>query len=359
MIVILIAIIGIIVYFWRFKDSIGKSNIGYLATIGLIFTASLDLGIIMLPPITDMSVLGEEYGVNHHAFEISLWAGVIWLFYLAGIFYYKYIEDKYHFLEFKLSKILFCIATFLTYAFSIQLFKDTLPSYTDIRTEIFIVASLVVAIIMYSLPKFKLVLSKLLIPAILFLPLWAVISGATFDTDVLSTLPKAQIEVWNHMENPDVDFFVWWWIIWSLPTARYLYNSCQKTSVSKLGIMVIIVPLLLVIPWISVDMSLDFIKMNQGLFWYMIILAVLFLSSSIVAMMYSTNEVFELLSVKSNRVKSYLSCVALIGVTAFIYLVHLPLGFIASIYGISILTGIILYGIKRYRIRNNKSGESI
>lgn len=353
MVILLICFIGVIIYSWRFNDNIGSTNVGYLASIGLIFTASLDLGIIMLPPITDNSGLAKELGITyHHALEMSLWAGLIWMLYLVGIFYFRYIESRYHFLEYKSSKILFSAATFFTYAFSIQLFKDTLPQYTEVNPYIYVGISLLVAIWMYMYPKQKLVLTKWMIPAILFLPALALIYGADYDYKAVLSLPEAQVKVWTRLDNPDVKFFALWWGCWALCTARYLYSSVTKTKVSKLGVMVVLVPLALVVPWISVDMTLDQINSHPLLNKYVIWLAILFLSSSIVAMMYTTNEVFEL-SDRTKSYSSYLSIMVLIAVTVSIYLIHISLYFILSLYGLSILFGFLNYSRAYYL--NNKS----
>lgn len=349
MAIVILAIIalGFILYFVKFNSEIGKTSIGIFASIALIFTSSLDLGIIMLPPVMDLSPVAEVLGIaNSTAVEISLWVGLIWLVYLAAVMYFRWVEPKYKFLDNSMSNFFYTFAVFFTYAFSVQLFIDTLPNFTLQNPYLWTGIALIIAFIMTKWEGFRSACSKLMVVGILCLPVFALVVGGTYDPTVVLDLPKAQIMTFTQWNHPDVSFFILWWGAWMLPQGKYINESITKTKIKYLGLWIVLAPLIFVVPWLSIDISIAQIVSNPYMFYYFLILATLYLATSIVSMVFNTGEYFERHTSTKNH-KSLISIGLVALVTLVIYLIHIPLEFILSLYGLSLIIGIIYYFIKK------------
>ena len=337
---IAICIVALLCYILLNNKFLGSNkSVGVLTSMALIFTASLDLGLIMLPPITDMTPLGDKLGINPRSLEVSLWTGAVWFMYLISMCYFQFIEKKYNFLSTKISEPIYSLATFLTFAFSIQLFIDTLPAFTDFNPYIIVAITLIEAILLYMYPKVKYICSKAALIMILSLPIIAVIIGADYDTTVIKDLPKAQLIVYQHLEDPDVNWFFLWWVCWMMPIGKYLNDECKPIKMRWMALLIFLVPILLVLPWISIEMSIEFITSHPIFMWYMIFIATIYLSTCIVAMLHNTSSYFD--KFIDPRYSTYLSILMVILVTLVIYLIHIPLWFIVTIYGLAVVVGII------------------
>jgi choline-glycine betaine transporter len=114
---------------WRNVVCTGDTPVGVLTLVALLFTAGLDMGLVMLP-LTEFPVYEADdvYAfTNALAVEFGMWGPLVWLMYFLT--YFVALEPRLKIFEIPAVKWIYNPTVIATCAFTCYLFMINLPSY--------------------------------------------------------------------------------------------------------------------------------------------------------------------------------------------------------------------------------------
>lgn len=128
------AAIALILYRWWDMQCIGVTPVRTLTFIAILFTSGLDVGGLIMFPLTEFGGYGNvsenpEYAfANPLAIEFGFWAFLIWGgFYFLTCFYFAIIEPRVKFFEIPMVKLVNNVVIIGTCAFTAYLLLVNLP----------------------------------------------------------------------------------------------------------------------------------------------------------------------------------------------------------------------------------------
>lgn len=111
----------------------GQTPVGIYTFVALLFTAGLDMGLVMLP-LTEFPAYAADsaYGfTNPLAIEFGMWGPLVWMMYFLSAFYFVVLEPRLRIFEIALVKWVYNLTVIATCAFTCYLFLTALPSYIE------------------------------------------------------------------------------------------------------------------------------------------------------------------------------------------------------------------------------------
>ena len=109
----------------------GEQPVGLFTLIALLFTAGLDMGLVMLPlgefPVYEADAAFDF--TNALAVEFGMWGPLVWLMYFVTTFYFVAIEPRLRLFEIPVIKWVYNLTVIATCSFTCYLFMTNLPTY--------------------------------------------------------------------------------------------------------------------------------------------------------------------------------------------------------------------------------------
>lgn len=109
----------------------GQEPVGLFTLIALLFTAGLDMGLVMLP-LSEFSIYQNDPAfsfTNALAVEFGMWGPLVWLMYFVATFYFLVLEPRLKLFEIPVIRIVYNLTVIATCSFTCYLFMSNLPTY--------------------------------------------------------------------------------------------------------------------------------------------------------------------------------------------------------------------------------------
>ncbi|RNF35591.1 choline transporter [Paracoccus methylarcula] len=294
---------------WPHVRCTGETPVGIFTLIALLFTAGLDMGLVMLP-LNEFPVYEEEaaFGfTNALAVEFGMWGPLVWLMYFVATFYFVAIEPRLKLFEIPAVKWIYNLTVIATCSFTCYLFMQNLPSYAQgmPQWEIWALAIGVIAFSVISSGDMR-VMKWLAITStygfgILAFTALAVISiaysrvglGDFFANigllmDYFAHLPRFAMPIADYHE-----FYLFWWFAWSIMIGQFVARFVGGLPAWQLAVAMVLLPALPLGLWFCV-----LFVYHQGqiaipgwLNWFMIFVGIVFVVNSLDSLirLYSAN----------------------------------------------------------------------
>lgn len=243
---------------WHSTVCTGETPVGVFTLIALLFTAGLDMGLVMFPlnefPVYD----GDEVYAftNALAIEFGMWGPLVWLMYFLTTFYFVALEPRLKVFEIPLVKWVYNLTVIATCAFTCYLFMINLPSYApDLpQWSIWLLACAVIAFAVTSsgdlnIMKWLAILSTYGF-GVLSITCLAVVafaySGVGFSdflnnvvliSDYFLHLDKFTMPISDYHE-----FYLFWWFAWSIMIGQFVARFVSGLKAWKLALAMATLP---------------------------------------------------------------------------------------------------------------------
>lgn len=282
-----------------------SDSVSLIVFFCILFTAGLDIGLIMFPMMEFETYSNQEYyGINPLSLEIGFWGGIVWVFYFLSTFYFVYIEPKIKLFESPGMKLIFSFLLLLTCAFSAKLFVDFFKFYLPpliynqhiglfTHENIILLTTIIITLSAFS--ALKTFFIKALSYISLFLFSLLIIIGLHIATETISywqyisTLASGVIGYIDNISlfikpmNEYHEFYMFWWFSWSLMIGKFISRFIPKGIYPlQLFLFMIIVPTVPLSIWFTICYKLYTNKANidSGYLILMSIVGLLFMINS-------------------------------------------------------------------------------
>lgn len=114
---------------WRNVPCHGPQPVNTFTLVALLFTAGLDMGLVMLP-LTEFPVYAGDTAYNFTnplAVEFGMWGPLVWMMYFLATFYFIVLEPRLKVFEIPAVKWVYNLTIIATCAFTGYLFLINLP----------------------------------------------------------------------------------------------------------------------------------------------------------------------------------------------------------------------------------------
>ena len=243
---------------WPMLRCTGEQPVGMLTLVALLFTAGLDMGLVMLP-LTEFPVYESDaaFGfTNALAIEFGMWGPLVWLMYFVTTFYFVALEPRLRIFAIPAVKWVYNLTVIATCSFTCYLFMVNLPTYAPDLPRWGIWA-LVVAVIAFSvvssgnfaIMKWLAIVSTYGFGMLAFAAL-AVVAfayagigiGAFFANigllmDYFLHLPRFAVPIAAYHE-----FYLFWWFAWSLMIGQFVARYVGGLRTWQLAGAMVILP---------------------------------------------------------------------------------------------------------------------
>lgn len=277
----------------------GPTPVGTFTLVALLFTAGLDMGLVMLP-LTEFPVYQGDavYSFsNPLAVEFGMWGPLVWLMYFVSTFYFVILEPRLRIFQIPAVKWVYNLTVIATCAFTCYLFMVNLPAYApDLpQWSIWALAVLVIMCSVYSsanldFMKWLAILSTWGFGILVFTAL--VVVAYVYSGVGLSGLFANVVRLSDYFANlhrfvtPISDyheFYLFWWFAWSIMIGELVARFVGGMRAWRLAFAMVVLPTIPLALWFSVL----FIYFEQAitvpvwLNWAMIFVGVVFVVNSL------------------------------------------------------------------------------
>lgn len=287
----------------------GEQPVGLFTLIALLFTAGLDMGLVMLP-LSEFPVYeaDEAFGfTNALAVEFGMWGPLVWLMYFVTTFYFVAIEPRLKLFEIPAVKWIYNLTVIATCSFTCYLFMTNLPTYAP-DLPMGVVWALVVVVIATAVissgdmrvMKWLAILSSYGFGMLAFtaLAMIAFFYSRVGMTDFYANIGLL-MDYFVHIRRfatPISDyheFYLFWWFAWSIMIGQFVARFVSGLRVWQLAAAMVILPAIPLGLWFCV-----LFVYHQGhvvipgwLNWFMIFVGVVFVVNSLDSLirLYSAN----------------------------------------------------------------------
>lgn len=287
----------------------GEAPVGLFTLVALLFTAGLDMGLVMLPLSEFPIYEGDSaFGfTNALAAEFGMWGPLVWLMYFVATFYFVAIEPRLKLFEIPVIKWVYNLTVIATCSFTCFLFMSNLPTYAPDLPQA-VVWLLVVGVIAVAVTssgnmnvmKWLAIVSSYGFGMLAFTAL-AMIAFVYSRVDLSDFFANIVLlgDYFVHMPRfatPISDyheFYLFWWFAWSIMIGQFVARFVGGLRVWQLAVAMVILP--------SIPLGLWFCVLfvyHQGhvvipgwLNWFMIFVGIVFVINSLDSLirLYSAN----------------------------------------------------------------------
>lgn len=277
----------------------GATPTGAFTFVALLFTAGMDMGLVMLP-LTEFPTYAAEEPykfTNPLAIEFGFWGPLVWMMYFLSAFYFVALEPKLKVFDNQVVKWVYNLTIIATCAFTLYLFSTALPSYIPGITTgwVWILIVFVLGLSVYSsgnvnFMKWLAVSSTWMFVSLVVV---ALVMGTYILTGAgLSGLAANLGLVADYFANlhrfvtPITDyhsFYLFWWFAWSIMIGQFVASFVGGLKTWKLAIAMIVMPSIPIAAWFSV-LFLFFqnqVTIPVWLNWFMITVGIIFVCNSL------------------------------------------------------------------------------
>ena len=247
-----------VILWWGRVRCVGTMPVTIFVLVALLFTAGLDMGLVMLP-LTEFPIYADDPAYdfsNPLAVEFGMWGPLVWLMYFLSTFYFVKLEPKLQVFEIPLVKWVYNLTVIATAAFTCYLFMSALPSYVpgipDLTRWVLTVAVIGSAVYSSSnvnFMKWLAVTSTWMFVGLTLVMLIAaayVFSGAGLSglfANVLSLLDYFPNIL--HFTTPITEyheFYLFWWFAWSIMIGQFVATFVSGLHAWRLAGAMIFLP---------------------------------------------------------------------------------------------------------------------
>ncbi|QBX34020.1 BCCT family transporter [Paracoccus liaowanqingii] len=287
----------------------GEEPVGLFTLIALLFTAGLDMGLVMLPLAEFPIYEGDPaFGfTNALAVEFGMWGPLVWLMYFVATFYFIVLEPRLLLFQIPAVKWIYNLTIIATCSFTCYLFMSNLPTYAPDLSQGAVWALVVGVIATAVISSGNMVVMKWLAIAssygfgmlaftalamIAFVYSRVDLGDFTRNIGLLSDyflhLPRFAVPIADYHE-----FYLFWWFAWSIMIGQFVARFVGGMQVWQLALAMVALPAILLGLWFSV-----LFVYHQGgvtipgwLNWFMISVGVVFVINSLDSLirLYSAN----------------------------------------------------------------------
>ena len=284
---------------WRAVRCIGQTPVGTFTFVALLFTAGLDMGLVMLP-LTEFPAYASDQAyafTNPLAVEFGMWGPLVWMMYFLSTFYFVIIEPELKVFEIPVVKWVYNLTIIATCAFTLYLFSTALPTYIPgiSHPAVWALIGLVLAVSVYSsgdvnFMKWLAVTSTWMFVILAFVALVAVAyfySGVGVGALLVNLgLMGDYFANLHHFVSPITDyhsFYLFWWFSWSIMIGQFVATFCGGLKTWRLAAAMVILPAIPLGVWFCV-LFLYFqndIVIPTWLNWFMVTVGIIFVVNSL------------------------------------------------------------------------------
>ena len=287
----------------------GEEPVGLFTLIALLFTAGLDMGLVMLP-LTEFPIYEQDaaFGfTNALAVEFGMWGPLVWLMYFVATFYFLAIEPRLKLFEIPVVKWVYNLTVIATCSFTCYLFMSNLPSYAPGLPQwsvwalvLVVIATAVISSGNMAIMKWLAIMSSWGFGMLAFtaLAMIAFVYSRVGLSDFVANLgllggyfahlPRFAVPIGDYHE-----FYLFWWFAWSIMIGQFVARFVGGLQVWQLALAMVALPAVPLGLWFSV-----LFVYHQGgivipvwLNWFMIAVGVIFVVNSLDSLirLYSAN----------------------------------------------------------------------
>ncbi|HMO07539.1 MAG TPA: BCCT family transporter [Paracoccaceae bacterium] len=294
---------------WPTLRCTGENPVGLLTLVALLFTAGLDMGLIMLP-LTEFPVYegDPDFGfTNALAVEFGMWGPLVWLMYFVTTFYFVALEPRLRIFEVAAVKWVYNLTVIATCSFTCYLFMVNLPSYApDLpgwsvwALAVAVIAFSVVSSGNFAIMKWLAIVSTYGFGVLAFTTLAVVAftyAGVGFGgfvgnigllLDYFPNMHRFATPIGDYHE-----FYLFWWFAWSIMIGQFVARFVGGLPVWQLALGMVVLPAIPLGLWFCV---LYLYHQNEivipgWLNWFMIFVGIVFVVNSLDSLirLYSAN----------------------------------------------------------------------
>ncbi len=243
---------------WPRMKCTGPEPVGTLTLIALLFTAGLDMGLVMLP-LTEFPVYADDpaFGfTNPLAVEFGMWGPLVWLMYFVTTFYFVALEPRLRIFEIPVVKWVYSLTVIATCAFTCYLFMQNLPAYAPGLPQwaVWLLAIGVIGFSVISSGNFAIMKWLAIVSTygfgLLALTTLAVVAFAYSGVgmadffanivlllDYFKNLPRFAVPISDYHE-----FYLFWWFAWSLMIGQFVARFVGGLEAWKLAVAMVFLP---------------------------------------------------------------------------------------------------------------------
>lgn len=253
---------------WGRVRCAGPAPVGTFTLVALLFTAGLDVGLVMLP-LTEFPIYAREeiYGfTNPLAVAFAMWGPLVWAMYFVTAFYFVVLEPRLRVFEIPAVKWIYNLTIIATCAFTCYLFLTALPTYAPGLPAwgAWALAMLVVAVAVYSsgdfaFMKWLAILSTWVFGILAFtcLVIVAYVQTGIGLAGLLASLAELRGYALNlhRFVTPLSDhheFYLFWWFSWSLMIGQFVARYVGGLPAWRLAVAMVILPTIPIALWFAV-----------------------------------------------------------------------------------------------------------
>jgi choline-glycine betaine transporter len=294
---------------WGAVPCHGPTPVGTFTLVALLFTAGLDMGLVMLP-LTEFPVYADDaaYGfTNPLAVEFGMWGPLVWMMYFLATFYFVIIEPRLKVFEIPAVKWVYNLTVIATCAFTCYLFLTALPTYAPELPNWarWVLCVVVIGVSVYSsgnlsFMKWLAILSTWGFGMLVFAAL--VIVAYIYTGVGLGGLMANVGKLGGYFANlhrfatPITDyheFYLFWWFSWSIMIGQFVSGFVGGLRAWKLAFAMVVLPTIPLGLWFAV-LFIYFenqIVIPGWLNWAMITVGIIFVINSLDSLirLYSAN----------------------------------------------------------------------
>ncbi len=298
-----------VLFRWGTVPCKGLQPVNTFTLVALLFTAGLDMGLVMLP-LTEFPVYAGDTAyafTNPLAIEFGMWGPLVWMMYFLSTFYFIVLEPRLKVFQIPAVKWVYNLTVIATCAFTCYLFMTALPSYVpDVpRWAIWALVVTVIAVSVYSsgnlnFMKWLAILSTWGFGILVFTAL--VIVAYVYTGTGLTGLAANVVQLLDYFANihrfatPITEyheFYLFWWFAWSIMIGQFVSTFVGGLKAWKLAFAMIVLPTIPLGLWFSVLYIYyeQAIVIPGWLNWAMIFVGVVFVINSLDSLirLYSRN----------------------------------------------------------------------
>ena len=284
---------------WGSVPCHGPMPVGTFTLVALLFTAGLDMGLVMLP-LTEFPVYKDDaaYGfTNPLAVEFGMWGPLVWMMYFLATFYFVILEPRLKVFEIPAVKWVYNLTIIATCAFTCYLFLTALPTYApDLPNWArWVLCVAVIGVSVYSsgnlsFMKWLAILSTWGFGILVFAALVVVsffYTGAGFGGLAANVVKLADYFANIHrFATPITDyheFYLFWWFSWSIMIGQFVSTFVGGLKAWKLAFAMVVLPTIPLGLWFAV-LYIYFesqIVIPAWLNWAMITVGIIFVINSL------------------------------------------------------------------------------
>ncbi len=277
----------------------GPTPVGTFTLVALLFTAGLDMGLVMLP-LTEFPVYSDDavYAFsNPLAVEFGMWGPLVWMMYFMSAFYFVILEPRLQIFRIPVVKWTYNLTVIATCAFTCYLFMVNLPTYAPELPQwsIWLLAVVVIMGSVYSSADMNfmkwlailstwgfgiLMFAALVVVAYIYsgVGLAGLLANVVQLTDYFANLHRFVTPISDYHE-----FYLFWWFAWSIMIGEFVARFVGGMRAWRLAFAMVVLPTIPLGLWFCVL----FIYFEQSitipvwLNWAMIFVGVVFVVNSL------------------------------------------------------------------------------